>query len=95
MKEKRKKSWETARQKGRSYFVVTYGFYGILLLGILGSIFEFIYHYFISGYNFSFVDKSFVIGIFINLFIAFPLGCLIGLVVWHLNENKFVKEKKQ
>lgn len=95
MKEKRKKSWETARQKGRSYFLVTYGLYGILLLGILGSIFEFVYRYFVNGYNFSFHDKTFVIGIFINLAIAFPLGCLIGLVDWHLNENKFLRDKNQ
>lgn len=79
------------RAKGQSEFVLKEGGlkFGLLLFGVITPIIRFIVEFTINDFTFSFFDKGFQLGIFLNLFTAFPLGCLSGWIIWHWTEFRY------
>lgn len=95
MNRKRKEKWEKIRSKGQSEFVLKQGglIMGLLVFGLLVPTAQFIFEFITSGYSFSFFDKEFLARAIFGLIIAFPFGCLWGLVVWKINEWQYRRHK--
>jgi uncharacterized integral membrane protein len=95
MNQKQKEKWKKIRAKGQSEFVLKEGglIFGLLLFGLIVPILRFIVGFITNDFTFSFFDKGFQMGIFLNLFFAFPLGCLLYLGSWYWNEFKYSRSK--
>ena len=88
--------WEKKLAKGKSEFILHDG--GILSLvtvGIIVSIIEIIYEFFANSLEFSFFDKSFQVRLFVRFMLAFPLGCLLGWIVWETSEWSYLRAKRK
>lgn len=91
MNQKQKEKWEKTRTQGQSEFVLKEGGlkFGFLLFGIIVPIVRFIVEFIVNDFTFSFIDKSFQLGILFNLFAAFPAGCFLYWIIWHWTEYRY------
>lgn len=87
MKEKTLKWWEKKRAKGRSEYVLRDGgLFSLVLFGIITPIVKAVYRFVAGGFTLDLLDRTFQLELFVGLIISFPLGCLLGWLIWEFNE---------
>lgn len=96
MNQKQIEKWKTKRAKGKSEFILKDGgiIYGLIGFGLVLPVVRFIVGYVESDLSFAFLDKSFLITLFIIWLTSFPIGCLWGWVMWNWNEFDYRRSKE-
>ena len=97
MNERHLTKWEKTRAKGKSEFILRDGgvIFGLLVFGFLMPVLTLVVRFVLHGFNFTFLDKEFLVRIIFGLIIAFPFGCLWGWLTWEFNEWSYKRHRQK
>jgi uncharacterized integral membrane protein len=97
MTKKQLERWEKKRAKGKSEFILKDGgvIFGLLGMGLILALVKIVIGFVSSNFTFDFFDKSFQVGLFVGVIIAFPIGCLFGWVNWEVSEWSYSRAKRK